>query len=347
MIILASSSPRRIELLKTLYNDFKIIKPTFDESLISKDDKDLALKESYEKGKSILNPTYFNDLIISADTIVRLNNKVYGKPKDKNEAITFLKELSKKEQKALKMANFTFFALIALVAVLTIPQNGMLRNAETGSIIDHSPLMNGVVPILTIIFLVPSIVYGKVAGVFNNEKDVCASLENAMKSMGAYIALSFVAAQFVNYFSYTNLGTILALKGAELLQSLNVSPIILMILFVLFTGFINLFMGSASAKWAILAPVFLPMFMKVGISPELTQVAYRIGDSTTNIISPLMSYFAMIVVFAQKYDKKAGIGTIISTMVPYSVIFLIGWSILLAIWMVTGLPLGPGVSLTM
>ena len=258
-----------------------------------------------------------------------------------------LKELSKKEQQALKMANFTFFALIALVAVLTIPQNGMLRNAETGSIIDHSPLMNGVVPILTIIFLVPSIVYGKVAGVFKNEKDVCASLENAMKSMGAYIALSFVAAQFVNYFSYTNLGTILALKGAELLQSLNVSPIILMILFVLFTGFINLFMGSASAKWAILAPVFLPMFMKVGISPELTQVAYRIGDSTTNIISPLMSYFAMIVVFAQKYDKKAGIGTIISTMVPYSVIFLIGWSILLAIWMVTGLPLGPGVSLTM
>ncbi len=258
-----------------------------------------------------------------------------------------LKELSKKEQKALKMANFTFLALIALVAVLTIPQNGMLRNAETGSIIDHSPLMNGFVPILTIIFLVPSIVYGKVAGVFKNEKDVCASLENAMKSMGAYIALSFVAAQFVNYFSYTNLGTILALKGAELLQSLNVSPIILMILFVLFTGFINLFMGSASAKWAILAPVFLPMFMKVGISPELTQVAYRIGDSTTNIISPLMSYFAMIVVFAQKYDKKAGIGTIISTMVPYSVIFLIGWSILLAIWMVTGLPLGPGVSLTM
>ena len=132
------------------------------------------------------------------------------------------------------MANFTFLALIALVAMLTIPQNGMLRNAETGSIIDHSPLMNGFVPILTIIFLVPSIVYGKVAGVFKNEKDVCASLENAMKSMGAYIALSFVAAQFVNYFSYTNLGTILALKGAELLQSLNVSPIILMILFVIY-----------------------------------------------------------------------------------------------------------------
>lgn len=257
-----------------------------------------------------------------------------------------LGSLSDQEKKALKYANITFLVLVGIVVALTVPQNGILRNAETGSIIDNSPLMNGFVPILTIIFLVPSLVFGKVAGVFNNEKDVCRELENAMKSMGGYIALSFVAAQFVSYFSYTNLGTILALKGAALLETLNVNSTVLMILFVLFTGFINLFMGSASAKWAILAPVFLPMFMKVGISPELTQVAYRIGDSTTNIISPLMSYFAMIVVFAQKYDKKAGIGTIISTMVPYSVMFMIGWIILLTIWMMTGLPLGPGATIT-
>ncbi|WP_455537987.1 AbgT family transporter [Terrisporobacter sp.] len=257
-----------------------------------------------------------------------------------------LGKLSDKEKKALKYANLTFFVLVAILVALTLPQNGLLRNAETKSIIDHSPLMNGFVPILTIVFLVPSLVFGKVAGVFNSEKDVCRELENAMKSMGGYIALSFVAAQFVNYFSYTNLGTILALKGAALLETLNVNSAVLMIIFVLFTGFINLFMGSASAKWAILAPVFLPMFMKVGISPELTQVAYRIGDSTTNIISPLMSYFAMIVVFAQKYDKKAGIGTIISTMVPYSIVFLLGWIVLLAIWMITGLPLGPGAPLT-
>ena len=257
-----------------------------------------------------------------------------------------LGNLSDKEKKALKYANITFLILVGIVIALTVPENGILRNAKTGSIIDHSPLMNGFVPILTIIFLVPSLVFGKVAGVFNNEKDVCRELENAMKSMGGYIALSFVAAQFVSYFSYTNLGTILALKGAALLETLNVNSTVLMILFVLFTGFINLFMGSASAKWAILAPVFLPMFMKVGISPELTQVAYRIGDSTTNIISPLMAYFAMIVVFAQKYDKKAGIGTIISTMVPYSAIFLIGWIALLAIWMIIGLPLGPGAPIT-
>lgn len=264
-----------------------------------------------------------------------------------------LKNLSNEEKKALKVANMVMLGLvIALVIVVAMP-NSILRNLEVeatsgfvSSIIDHSPLMNGFVPILTILFLVPSIVFGKVAGVFKTEKDVCRELENAMKSMGGYIALSFVAAQFVSYFTYTNLGTILALKGAALLESVNVNSTVLMIIFVLFTGFINLFMGSASAKWAILAPVFLPMFMKVGISPELTQVAYRIGDSTTNIISPLMSYFAMIVVFAQKYDKKSGIGTIISTMIPYSVMFLIGWTILLVIWMLTGLPLGPGAPLT-
>lgn len=263
-----------------------------------------------------------------------------------------LKTLSEQEKKALKITNLVMITmLVGLVVIVAMP-NSLLRNLEVeatdgflASIIDHSPLMNGFVPILTILFLVPSIVFGKIVGVFKNEKDVCRELEKAMKSMGGYIALSFVAAQFVNYFSFTNLGTILALKGASLLETLNVSSTILMIIFVLFSGFINLFMGSASAKWAILAPVFLPMFMKVGISPELTQVAYRIGDSTTNIISPLMSYFAMIVVFAQTYDKKAGIGTIISTMVPYSVVFLIGWIILLAIWMITGLPLGPGVSI--
>lgn len=252
-----------------------------------------------------------------------------------------LRNLNDKEKKALKMANATLIGLILLIAICVIPENGILRNAETKSIIDHSPLMNGFVPLMAICFFIPAVVYGKVAGVFKNEKDVCAQLGSAMSSMGGYIALSFVAAQFISYFSYTNLGTILAIEGANLLQSIGLNTITLMIAFVLFTGFINLFMGSASAKWAIMAPVFLPMFMKLGISPELTQVAYRIGDSTTNIISPLMSYFAMIVVFAQRHDKKAGIGTIISTMIPYTVFFLMGWIILLGIWMALGLPLGP------
>ncbi|MEG2437752.1 MAG: AbgT family transporter, partial [Cetobacterium sp.] len=188
-------------------------------------------------------------------------------------------------------------------------------------------------------------VYGRLSGQFKSTKDVCNEMGKAMSSMGGYIALAFIMAQFVNYFSFTNLGTILAVNGANFLESLGLGSIVLIVAFVLFAGFINLFMGSASAKWAIMAPVFLPMFMRLNISPELTQVAYRIGDSTTNIISPLMSYFAMIVIFAQRHDKKAGIGTLISTMIPYSVIFLIGWIILLGIWMMLGLPLGPGAGL--
>lgn len=263
-----------------------------------------------------------------------------------------LQNLSDKEKKALKITNLTVLAMLVGIVVVVMLPNSPLRNVaieqEKGfmaSIIDHSPLMNGFVLLIAIIFFVAACVYGKVSGQFKNEKDIGAELGKSMASMGSYIALAFVMAQFVNYFSYTNLGTILAIKGANLLQSMNMNAVVLMVVFVLFAGFINLFMGSASAKWAIMAPVFLPMFMKMNISPELTQVAYRIGDSTTNIISPLMTYFAMIVIFAQKHDKKAGMGTLISTMLPYTMIFLAGWILMLVIWMAFGWPLGPGAGL--
>lgn len=163
-----------------------------------------------------------------------------------------------------------------------------------------------------------------------------------MAAMGGYIALIFVAAQFISFFNYSKLGTILAISGAEFLKSSGISGPLLMVIFVLFTSLLNLLMGSATAKWTVLAPIFIPMFMMLGYSPELTQVAYRIGDSCTNLITPMMSYFAMIVVFARKYDKKAGIGTLVSMMLPYSLFFLIGWTVLLVVWMITGLPLGPG-----
>ena len=163
-----------------------------------------------------------------------------------------------------------------------------------------------------------------------------------MASMGSYIALAFAASQFIGYFNYTKLGTVLALKGAEVLGNSGVSGPVLMIVLILFSALMNLLMGSASAKWTILAPVFVPMFMLLGYSPELTQVAYRIGDSCTNLITPLMSYFAMVVVFAKKYDENSGIGTLTATMLPYSICFLIGWSMLLVVWMLLGLPLGPG-----
>jgi aminobenzoyl-glutamate transport protein len=163
-----------------------------------------------------------------------------------------------------------------------------------------------------------------------------------METLGSYIVLVFFAAQFVAFFNWTNLGIISAIKGAQLLQNIGASGIPLMIAFILVSALINLVMGSASAKWAIMAPVFIPMFMLLGFSPEYTQVAYRIGDSVTNVISPMMSYFALIIAFIQRYDKNAGIGTVVSTMIPYSISFLIAWTILLIVWVLIGMPLGPG-----
>lgn len=170
-------------------------------------------------------------------------------------------------------------------------------------------------------------------------------MTDSMQAMGGYIVLAFFASQFIALFSYTNLGTILSVNGANFLNSIGLKGIPLIILFIILTGFLNLFIGFASAKWAIMAPIFVPMFFELGISPELTQMAYRIADSSTNIISPLMSYFAMVVVFMQKYDKDSGLGTLISTMLPYSIAFLISWTILIIIWILLGLPLGPGAGL--
>ena len=253
--------------------------------------------------------------------------------------------MSQEESKALKTANIVLVIMVVGMIALLIPQSSFLRNPETGSLVDGSPFMDSIIILIALYFFVPAVVYGKKAGTFKDHRDVCGSMSKSMASMSTYISLVFVSSQFINYFKYTNIGTIIALKGANFFGASGIGPIPLIILFVIFSAFANLFMGSASAKWTILAPVFIPMFMLLGFSPELTQVAYRIGDSCTNVITPLMSQFATIIIFAKRYDDNAGIGTLVATMLPYSLIFLIGWTVLLALWMVLGLPLGPGVSL--
>lgn len=255
-----------------------------------------------------------------------------------------LQNISDKEKKAMTAANITLIAMVVGLIVLIVMPNSFLRNLEAdgflNSIIDHSTFMNGLIPIVALLFFVPSVVYGKIAGTVKNEKEVAAHMSKAMSSMGGYLCLAFVASQFISYFNYTNLGTIIAIIGAELLQSANIGAIPLLVGFILITAFINLFMGSASAKWAIMAPVFIPMFIKLNIDPAAVQTAYRIADSSTNIISPLMSYFAMVIVFTQVYDKKSGIGTITSMMLPYSMTFLVAWTVMFIIWMVAGIPFG-------
>ena len=159
------------------------------------------------------------------------------------------------------------------------------------------------------------------------------------------MVLVFFASQFVAFFNWSKLGLIIAVKGAEVLKASGLGDIPLMVCFIVLSASVNLFMGSASAKWAIMASVFIPMFMLLGYSPELVQAAYRVGDSVTNIIAPMMSYFALIVAFMQRYETKAGIGTVIATMLPYSLVFAVVWIFLLALWLLAGLPLGPGAGL--
>lgn len=243
------------------------------------------------------------------------------------------------QRRGLRNAGITALAYIAVIVLCCIPSDSFFRN-DAGELLGSTPLINGLIVLISLLFLLPSLAYGKTVGKFRSDKDVGAALSASMADMGSFLALAFVSAQFINYFSYTKLGTIIALSGAAWLQSVNIGLIPLMVIFVLFTAFMNLFMGSASAKWNILAPVFVPMFMLLGYSPELCQLAYRVGDSCTNVITPLMTYYSVIIVFAQKYDKKAGIGTITATMLPYSLTFLVGWTLMLILWLTLGLPIG-------
>lgn len=248
--------------------------------------------------------------------------------------------LSPLEKKGLWGALISIIVVSIGLALLVVPSWGPLR-AGAESIVD-APFFHVLVPVILILFIVPGFVYGKITKVIQNDKDVANQLSETMETMGSYIVLAFVAAQFVAYFTTSNLGLVLAVNGAELLESTGFTGFPLIIAFLLITGFINLFIGSASAKWAIMAPVFVPIMMKMGYTPELTQVVYRIADSSTNIISPLMPYFAIVIAFAQKYDKKVGIGTLIATMLPYSIAFFIVWTIMLFVWMAFGIDLGPG-----
>lgn len=243
------------------------------------------------------------------------------------------------EKKGLWAAFISIIITSIFLALLAIPNFGPLGGE--GKFVD-SPFLKTLVPVLLIFFFVPGLVYGIVTKEIKNDKDVANKLGDTMATMGMYIVLAFAAGQFVAYFNHTNLGRILAISGADFLDKIGFTGLPLAIAFMIVTGFINLFIGSASAKWAIMAPVFVPIMMQFGYSPEFTQTLYRIADSTTNIISPLMPYFAIVIAFAQKYDKKVGIGTLISTMLPYSIAFSIVWTIVLIIWMLTGLPIGPG-----
>ncbi|KZN38599.1 aminobenzoyl-glutamate transporter [Pseudoalteromonas luteoviolacea S2607] len=252
-----------------------------------------------------------------------------------------IEHLTEKEKSGLKWAGVSLLVVSALLALTIVPEDGILRHPETGAVAG-SPFLKGIVVFIFVTFAIPGFVYGRVVGTMKNDRDVIDAMSKSMSSMGMYIVLVFFAAQFVAFFKWTNLGTILAINGAALLQALNLTGPEVFVLFILMCALVNLSLGSSSAQWAVTAPIFVPMLMLVGYAPETIQAAYRIGDSVTNLITPMMSYFGLILAVATKYKKDMGIGTLVATMLPYSMFFFVGWVALFYIWVFGfGLPVGP------
>ncbi|ARC06244.1 TPA: AbgT family antimetabolite efflux transporter MtrF [Neisseria meningitidis] len=251
-------------------------------------------------------------------------------------------EITPLEYKGLIWAGVVFVALSALLAWSIVPADGILRHPETG-LVSGSPFLKSIVVFIFLLFALPGIVYGRVTRSLRGEQEVVNAMAESMSTLGLYLVIIFFAAQFVAFFNWTNIGQYIAVKGATFLKEVGLGGSVLFIGFILICAFINLMIGSASAQWAVTAPIFVPMLMLAGYAPEVIQAAYRIGDSVTNIITPMMSYFGLIMATVIKYKKDAGVGTLISMMLPYSAFFLIAWIALFCIWVfVLGLPVGPG-----
>lgn len=249
-------------------------------------------------------------------------------------------ELDKKQIKALRVsASVMLLGVIALVAIL-VPESSPMRDAEGALTSFQAPIMQSIVPIIFLLFLLPGVVYGYMAGVYTSSKDMIYSMTKAMNGMSYYIVMAFFCALFIDAFGKSNLGALLAIEGAQLLQAMQLPSMVTIVGIIFLTAFVNLFVGSSSAKWALLGPIFVPMLMQLNISPDLTQIAYRIGDSSSNIITPLMPYFPLVVIYCQRYVKGTGIGTLLSLMLPYSICIILAWTVFLLIYWSLGIPLG-------
>ncbi|OAT76587.1 aminobenzoyl-glutamate transporter [Mangrovibacter phragmitis] len=247
---------------------------------------------------------------------------------------------SAKESKAFILATLVMLLGLGLLAAVSWPADSIMRG-EDGSLTGYSaPIMKAIVPLIFLVFIIPGTVYGYASGTFSKGKDVIDAMNDTMSKMGSYMVMAFFCAMFIKAFGDSNIGTLLALAGADALKAMSLPGGVTIIGMIVLTAVVNILIGSASAKWALLSPIMVPMLMAVGISPELTQAAFRIGDSTTNIITPLMVFFPLVVVYCQRYVKSAGVGTLVSMMLPYSMVLFVVWSLFLLLWWGLGMPLG-------
>jgi aminobenzoyl-glutamate transport protein len=258
--------------------------------------------------------------------------KLKGSPVDgDSEDNTSMGTLAPEERRGMLWGLASMVVCLAILFTVAIRGGQPILNRLIG---------DAIVPLIFLIFLIPGTVHGYVAKTVKSHRDIIKGMSKSMSTMGYYLVMAFFAALFIYAFNESNLGILLAVKGATFLRSLGLPPPVTILGIIMLTSFVNLLIGSASAKWALLGPIFVPMLMQLGFSPEFTQAAYRIGDSSTNIITPLMPYFPLIVVYAQRYVKSTGIGTLIALMLPYAICFLITWTVLLLVFWGLGLPLG-------
>lgn len=256
------------------------------------------------------------------------------------EGLSSMEPLSELERRGLRFAVISMLLATLILVVTALPADSAWRDAAGELTSGAAPMMKAIVALIFLFFLIPGVVYGISAGTVTSSKDIIVGMTKAMEGMTYYLVIMFFIAQFVYAFSQSNLGVLLALQGAAALKAMAMPAALTIVGIILLTGFINLFVGSASGKWGLLAPIFIPMLMQLGISPDLAQAAYRIGDSSTNIITPLMPYFPLVVVYCQRYVKNTGIGTLTSMMLPYSLSFLALWTTFLLLYWAIGIPLG-------
>ena len=244
------------------------------------------------------------------------------------------------ESRGLRFALYGLIGVLVVIAALALPSGAPLRNAETGALIGDSPLMDSLIVLIMVLFLVTGYAYGKGAGTINSMTEAITAITKTFAGLGGLLFLFLVISQFLAHFNYSNLATIAAVRLADVIENANLGSVTLLIVFVVITAVVDLIIPAAIAKWAILAPIFVPLFLKLSVGPDVVLAAYRVGDSPANVVTPLMAYFGMIVIFAQKYDKQAGVGTVVAMMLPYAAILLVIWTVLLLLWYLLGIPFG-------
>ncbi|MCP3959383.1 MAG: AbgT family transporter [bacterium] len=277
---------------------------------------------------------YLTDKVI--EPRVNAGEKIDGDPDE----MPKMEELSAADRKGLFAGMIAMLLGVAVLFFIVLPTDSAMRSPEGQITAFAAPLMQSIVPLIFLFFLIPGVVHGYVSGTVKSHRDIVKGMSKSMSTMGYYLVMAFFAALFIYAFGKSNVGVLLALKGADFLKSLGMPGQATIVGIIMLSAMVNLLVGSASAKWALLAPIFVPMLMQLGLSPELTQAAYRVGDSTTNIITPLMPYFPLVVVFCQRYVKGTGIGTVVSIMLPYSVVLFFTWTIFLVLYWLAGIPLG-------